>query len=209
LRVTDAELVLVFRYSVPSAVNRAIRGAYKLNVVVADVMFARFLALTDTGVLFGTNVPTSSVTVIPVSLVVAVIPVPRSGYVHVIGSVFAAATLCAIVMVFWTVDVSSVILPRTGAGLGVPSAGVCGVNTSYEIAVAAFPAGLVALFSRENTEAAGRRTAVVPIVNTSLSFACVVIVTPSGRLPVSAHVIVPVFVAVCVIVTVLAVAVFT
>jgi hypothetical protein len=112
-------------------------------------------------------------------------------------------------MVFWTVDVSSVILPRTGAGLGVPSAGVCGVNTSYEIAVAAFPAGLVALFSRENTEAAGRRTAVVPIVNTSLSFACVVIVTPSGRLPVSAHVIVPVFVAVCVIVTVLAVAVFT
>jgi hypothetical protein len=114
------------------------------------------------------------------------------------------------VIVFCVVDVSSVICPSTGAGLGVPRAGVCGVNTSYEIAVAAFPAGLVALFVRANAEAAGRRTAVVPIVNVSVVLFSVVLVTPVGRLPVPDHVIVPVFVAVCVIVTVLdAVLLFT
>ena len=101
------------------------------------------------------------------------------------------------------------MVPPTGAGLGVPSAGVSGVNTSYEIAVAAFPAGLVALFVRANADAAGRSTAVVPIVNVRVVLFSVVFVTPAGRLPVSAHVIVPVFVAVCVMVTVLAVAVLT
>jgi hypothetical protein len=125
------------------------------------------------------------------------------------GSVFAARTVCGIVIVRETVDVSRMILPDTGTGLSAPSTGVCGVNTSYEIAVAAFSAGLVALFVRANAEAAGRKTANRPIVNVSAAFVCVVIVTPDGRLSMPAHVIVPVFVAVCVMVTVLAVAVLT
>jgi hypothetical protein len=170
-------------------------------------MPARFAALIDTDAAGATNVPAATVATSSVSLVAIVIPVPSAGYVHTMVSVFAAAFVWAIVIVLEADDVSSVIWPPTGAGLGVPRAGVCGVNTSYEIAVAAFPAGLVALFVRAN--AVGRRTAVVPIVNVSAAFVCVVIVTPDGRLPVSAHVIVPVFVAVCVMVTVLAVAVLT
>jgi hypothetical protein len=113
------------------------------------------------------------------------------------------------VIVFCVVDVSSVICPSTGAGLGVPRAGVCGVNTSYEIAVAAFPAGLVALFVRANAEAAGRKTANRPIVNVRVVLVSVVLVTPTGRDPVPDHVIVPVSVAVCVMVTVLDVTVLS
>ena len=105
------------------------------------------------------------------------------------------------------------ILPDTGTGLSAPSAGVRGVNTSYAIVDDAFPAGLVAKFERANTDAAGRKTAVVSILNVRAEFVGAgVSVTPVGRPVIPFHAIAPVSVgdSVCAIVTVLnAVVLFT
>jgi hypothetical protein len=207
-------MAALFRVSVKpvtlTSVMTGCCGANSENVVVADDIPARFAALIDTDAAGATTVPIATVASNWVFDSTMDIPVPSAGYVHTIGSVFATATDCGIVITLAVApDVSSVMVPLTGAGLSVPSAGVSGVNTSYEIAVAAFPTELVALFVRANAEAAGRRTAVVSIVNVRAAFVCVEIVTPAGRLPVSDHVIVPVSAAVCVMVTVFADAVST